>query len=325
MDEEEHTELIKYIIQRLLLAIPTLFLVSITVFFLLRVMPGDVATLLVAQDSGVINLEERDRVAEQLGLNDPLYEQYAEWVWGMVRLDPGNSFFTDRPIFGDIKQRLPVTLQLDISSLILGVVVGVPLGTISAVKRNTPVDGGVGLLASIGQSTPAFWSGSLVLLFTSRVVGWTPPFGYVEIWEDPIRNLQQFAIPVLVLGLFMAAIIARLTRSALLEALGQDYIRTARSKGLRERFIIVRHALRNALLPLVTTLGVFFTLLLSGTVILENMFSLPGIGQMLVNGVRFRDFPVVEAIVMLIAVLVLVVNLLTDLAYGFIDPRVRLT
>ena len=316
-----------YLTKRVLLFFPTLLLVTVVVFVILRVVPGDPAVLLLAgtgEDADEQYTQEQlDKLRAKLGTDRPIYVQYADWVWKMLRLDFGESYFFRSPVYDDIKERLPVTLELGILSVLLASVVAIPLGVYSAIKQNTLGDYVARVITITGLALPNFWVAIMTIFFLVLLFGYFPPLGYVSLWDNPWTNLQQMIFPAIALGTSNMAFLARVTRSAMLEVLHDDYIRTARAKGLSERVVIYRHALKNALLPVVTVSGYEFGRLISGTVIIEVIFLVPGMGRLLVTSIFNRDFPMIQAVVMLIAVIVLVLNVLMDLIYGWLNPRIR--
>jgi peptide/nickel transport system permease protein len=319
-----------YLARRLLQFIPTLVLVSLLIFLVLRVLPGDVATLVATGGAGAPETgslrAEREQIQEirtSLGLNDPLPAQYLRWLKGTATLDWGESLVSRRPVWPEVRRRLPVTLELAALTTLIAIALGVPLGIIAALRRETWLDYLVRLVALGGLSVPNFWLATLILLGGLTFFSWTPRLEYVSLWDRPLANLGQLLLPALVLAYSAAAIISRMTRSALLEVLGQDYIRTARAKGLGEQGVLYGHALKNALLPVVTVAGILFVTLAGGSVIMEQIFVLPGVGLLLLDGVRFRDYAVVQAVVLLFALGVLLVNLAVDMAYAWLDPRIR--
>jgi peptide/nickel transport system permease protein len=312
----------KYIIRRLLLAIPVLLLSSLIVFGLMRVMPGDALTALMAE-SGNVSERELQKLRKDLGLDLPYYEQYLIWLWQMVSLNPGYSIFTSEPIPVALKKSIPVTIELALLAMILGLVIAIPLGVLSATRQDKPSDYVGRLVAISGLSLPDFWLGTLVITFAAIWFGWIPPLGYVSVWESPWTNLQQFLLPAAVLGFRLSAATMRMTRSTLLEVLREDYVRTAWAKGLGERVIIYKHALKNALIPVVTIIGGQLGTLLAGTVIVETIFALPGMGRLTVEAILYRDYPIVQTNVMLVAGTLVTLNLLVDLTYAWLDPRIH--
>jgi peptide/nickel transport system permease protein len=312
----------KYVIRRLLLALPVLLLSSLIVFGLMRVMPGDALTALMAE-SGNVGERELQKLRKDLGLDRPYHEQYLIWLWQMVSLNPGDSIFTNEPIPDSLKKAIPVTLELATLAMILGLVIAVPIGVLSATRQDTTSDYVGRVVAVSGLSLPDFWLGTLVITFAAIWFHWIPPIGYTSLWESPLRNLQQFLLPAAVLGFRLSAATMRMTRSTVLEVLREDYVRTAWAKGLEGRIVVYKHALKNALIPVVTIVGGQLGTLLAGTVIVETIFALPGMGRLTVEAILFRDYPVVQTNVMLVAGTLVTLNLLVDLSYAWLDPRIR--
>jgi peptide/nickel transport system permease protein len=314
-----------YVIRRLLLFFPTIFGVSLVVFVILRIVPGDPAFVMLAgyEGEGTFTEADLERVRINLGLNDPIAIQYVKWVGGALRLDFGDSFFTNRPIWDEVRPRLPLTLQFAFMAISLAIVFALPMGVISAVRQDTWADYGLRVFSIIGLAMPTFWVAALVILALSLWFNWIPPLGYVAPWEDPWKNFVQLIFPAVALAYSTNAVTARITRSQMLEVLREDYVRTALAKGLRERVVIYRHALKNASLPVITLFGVQFAALLGGSVVVESVFSLPGIGRLLIFSINTRDFPMIQFLVTFIAFIFLSVNLIIDLLYGWLDPRIR--
>ena len=314
----------RYIAGRLLLLVPTLFGVSVIIFVIMRLLPGDVALVALGGGQGVSE-EQIAQYRRELGLDRPLVVQYVDWIWGLLRLDAGNSLLTKAPISQEMKNRLPVTGELALGAVVLSTLIALPVGILSAVYQDRGPDYFFRLFAIIGIALPTFWVQTLVRnLFLPKYVGWLPPPGYADPWEDLGKNLQQMWLPVLLLGYAQSAIISRLTRSTMLDVLREDYIRTARAKGLAEWGVIIRHGVRNALLPVITLAAIQLGTLLGGAVITESVFGLPGIGRYVLDAIRNRDYPIVQAVIVLIAGVYVVLNLIVDLIYGWVDPRVRL-
>jgi len=311
-----------YVLRRLLLAIPVLLLASLVVFGLMRVMPGDALTALMAE-SGNVSERELNKLRKELKLDLPYHEQYLHWIWQMVTFNPGQSVFTGDPIAHSLKKAIPVTLELTALAMVFGLVLAIPLGVLSATRQDKPSDYVGRLVAISGLSFPDFWLGTLVITFAAIWFGWIPPLGYASVWDSPWTNLQQFLLPAAVLGLRLSAATMRMTRSTLLEVLRDDYVRTAWAKGLAQRIIIYKHALKNALIPVVTIVGGQLGTLLAGTVIVETIFALPGMGRLTVEAILFRDYPVVQTNVMLVAATLVTLNLIVDLTYAWLDPRIR--
>ena len=315
----------KYLFRRLLLFIPTITGVALIIFFLMRILPGDVAVQILAgpQGEAEFTLEDVERLRERLGLNDPIFVQFGNWVWDFVRGDLGNSFALDRPVWGEIKRQFPVTLQLAVFSAIIIAVIAIPIGIIAAVKQDSFIDLILRTFAIIGLAMPQFFVGMLIILALSMWFRWLPPVGFQSLWEEPWKSFQQLILPALALGFHTNGLMLRMTRTQLLEVLREDYVRTARAKGLAETTVIVKHAVRNALLPVVTVAGTQIGFLFSGTIIIETLFSLPGLGRGLILALNTRDLPMIQVYIMYFALVALVANLLVDLTYAWLDPRIR--
>ena len=311
-----------YIIRRLLLIIPTLFLLGTILFMMLQFIPGDVASTLLASEENAASPEAIAELREELGLSDPLYAQYVRWLAKMVQGDLGYSVYFNQSVWDAIKPKIDVTVTLAILGVLVAIVISIPAGIFSALFRGSAFDQAVRAVSAVGMAVPAFWLGIIILLVLARYVGWAPPAQHVDLWEDPVKSLQRFMFPALILGFRSAAVISRMIRSMMLEVLSEDYVRTAWSKGLLPRVVIVRHALRNALLPVVTMLGMLFASLIDGAVVLETVFNLPGIGLHLIESVRGRDAVMVLGMVLLIGVFMMIWILLIDLSYKVLDPRV---
>jgi peptide/nickel transport system permease protein len=310
-----------YLIRRLVLLVPTLLGVTIVVFVLVRLLPGD-AVALQLQDARASAADEA-ALRSQLGLDRPVYAQYLDWLTTLARGDLGHSFRSHQPITQELANRLPVTAELGLLALLIGAALATTVGVISAVKQDTWADyaarsAAIGLLA-----VPGFWLGTLVVTLPSVWWHWTPPLRYVRLTEDPARNLTIIIIPAVILGLGLSGGLMRLVRTQMLEVLRQDFIRTAAAKGLAEHSVVIRHALKNAFIPALTALGLQVAVLVSGTVVLESIFVLPGMGRYLLESVQARDYPAIQALNLLFATLIVVTNLVVDLLYGWLDPRVR--
>lgn len=311
-----------YVIRRLLLLIPVVVVVTLVIFFVMRIVPGDITTLIM-QEGG--SAEQAARLRRELGLDQPLHSQYLQWLWGVLRLDLGTSLWTSRPIVEELALRIPVSVELALLSTLLALGLAIPLGVVSAVKQDTWVDYALRLFSIGGLSMPNFWIGLLLILFLALVVRWLPEYGYRSLWEDPWTNLQQFIWPSLAMGYRYAAVLMRMTRSQMLETLRQDFVRTARAKGLLESVVLYRHTLKNAILPVLTLAGIQFATILGGLVIIESLFALPGVGRAVVQAVSTRDYPMIQAVILLIVTVFMLVNLLVDLLYAWLDPRIRYT
>ena len=315
----------QYIIKRVLLLIPTILLVTVIVFALIRVIPGDPALLVLVGPTGEGSFTEEQlrEMQRRLGTDRPVHEQYGVWMWGVVRGDLGDSIFYERPVVLQLKEAVPVTLELAVLGMLLSFFVAVPLGVVAAIKQDTFVDHLAGLISFTGIGIPTFVVGVLMIYLLVTLFGWLPPLGYADLWKDPGKNLQQMIFPALALAFYNLAFTARVTRSAMLEVLREDYIRTARSKGLSERVVIFLHGLKNACLPVITVSGWQLARLMGGTVIIESIFLVPGMGRLLVESIFQRDYPLIQVEVLVIAAMILFVNLLVDIGYGLLDPRIR--
>jgi peptide/nickel transport system permease protein len=313
-----------YLAKRLLLIVPTLFGVAAVVFLIMRVIPGDVTLLILGGDqTGRIDPQQLAAMRHQLGLDQPIWVQFGTWLWGVLRLDFGTSLWTGQPVIEEVLIRLPLSLEVAILATIVSVLLAIPLGMIAAVRQDTWVDYVIRVGSIGGQAIPSFWVGILVILFLVIYFGWGPPLEFTPPWVDPWANFQQLVWPVATVGYRYAAVTTRMTRSTVLEVLREDYIRTAWAKGLRERAVVIRHALKNAMLPVITLVGTEFAFLIGGLVVTETVFTLNGVGRFVVDAVAHRDYPVVQALVFLIALCFVVVNLLIDLTYAWFDPRIR--
>ena len=314
----------RYVLRRVILAVPTIFASTLVVFLVLRVLPGDVALFIAlgTDASGVADEATLNAIRENLGLNRPLPVQYIVWIGNALRGEFGVSAFTHRTVAYEVISRMPLTVQLALMGQILAFAIGIPLGVVSAMRRDKAVDTIARFWSILFLAMPQFWLALMLLLFTSRVFSWSPPLGYFLLWEDPGNNMLQLGPAALVLGMGGAAIAARMTRSSMLEVLGEDYIRTARAKGLMPGAVIIRHALRNALIPVISLSAVTFAFLLAGTVILETVYSIPGLGTLMLTSIRTRDYPVIQALVLISVVVVILLNLVVDIVYAWLDPRI---
>ena len=319
----------RYIIKRLFLMIPTLIGAAVLVFCLLRLLPGDVCEVRLAGSGLYVDQEDIDICRDELGLNDPLSTQFLDFIGGYVTGDLGESMWTGQPIMHEISIRFKLSLQLAIMTTIVAVVIALPLGVISAIKQNTWIDYVVRTFSIAGIAIPSFWLGIMVILGILLITknffgaGWVPPIEYVSPFEDPLGNLSQLIWPALATGYRYSAVATRMTRSALLEVLREDYVRTARAKGLYERLIINRHALKNAMLPVVTIIAIEFAFLIGGLVVTEQVFNLNGLGKLFVDSVGNQDFALTQQLVMLIVLVFVFTNLVVDVLYAWLDPRIR--
>lgn len=311
-----------YIIRRLAALVPILIGVSLVVFFLVRIMPGNVAQLMLGPNARPEQVKALER---EFGLDRPLLEQYFDWVGGVVRGDLGNSYVRDESVGSELLDRLPITGELLILTIGVTVVLGITLGVVAATNHRRPADGILRVVSILGMSVPTFWTATLVLLLPSIFFSYAPPFRHVSFFENPWDNLREYGPPALVLGFASACGLARVIRGGLLGVLSSDYIRTARSKGLGERVVVRRHALGNAMLPVVTILGLEVAMLMGGAVIIEQVFALNGLGRLMLESVTARDYPVIQVMALYAATIFVLMSLLIDLAYAWLDPRVRLT
>ncbi len=321
----------QYIVKRILLMIPTLLGAAVLVFFLLRLIPGDICELRMAGTGGYFDKEALDICRAEIGIDQPLFMQFIDFIWGFIQFDLGTSMWTNRPIGEEIALRFELSLQVAIMATITATVIAIPLGTVSAIKQDTWVDYTVRIFSIAGIAMPSFWLGILIILgllvSTQALWGtpWMPPIQYVPLWVDPWQNLSMLIWPAVATGYRYSAVATRMTRSALLEVLREDYVRTARAKGLREKLIINRHALRNALLPVVTVIGIEFAFLMGGLVVTEQVFNLNGLGKLFVEAVTNHDYTLTQALVMVVVTVFVLTNFVVDILYAWLDPRIRYT
>jgi len=313
----------QYVVKRLLLMIPTLFGAALVIFLLMNLVPGDVALLIIGGDQGGdINTHELEKLRQQLGLNRPLFVQFLSWLWGVMRLDFGKSLWTGASVIEELMIRLPLSLEVAIAATVVSILIAIPLGTLAAIRQDTWVDYVVRVISIGGLAMPAFWTGILIILLLVIYFEWAPPLEYVSITRDPWENFQQLVWPIVTVGYRNAAVISRMTRSTVLEVMREDYVRTAWAKGLRERWVVTKHALKNAILPVITIIGTEVAFLIGGLVVTETVFTLNGVGRFMVDAIAHRDIPVVQTLVLLIAFAFVFVNLIVDLLYAWIDPRI---
>ncbi len=312
-----------YTLKRLLLTIPTLIGVAVLVFFMLRVVPGDIVEIKLRGDGGNVTQEVVDQERRRLGLDRPILVQFADYMVGLAKLDLGISMWTERPVLEEIAIRLELSLEVAILATIFATMISIPLGTMAALYRNTWIDYVVRIITIGGLSIPSFWFGMIIILSLLSLFNWLPPITFTPSYVDPIANLSQLIWPALAVGYRYCAVTARMIRSSLLEVMAEDYIRTARAKGVFEKLIISRHALRNALLPAITVMGLEFAFLIGGLVVTEQVFNLNGIGQLFVQSVARNDFMLIQGMVMVIAAYYVMINLAVDLLYAVFDPRIR--
>jgi peptide/nickel transport system permease protein len=311
-----------YIIRRLLALVPTLLFTSIIVFGSMRLIPGDVIDLMLAQND-ISTGQDRAKIEAALGLDQPIYIQYFDWAAGVIQGDFGRSLWKNTPVSQQLAERLPITFELGFLALLVALSVALPIGILSAMRQDTAADYIARSFSLLMLAIPAFWLGTLVMVFPSVWWRWSPALEYTPFFVDPIANLSHMIVPAVLLGLSISAVTMRMTRTMMLEVMRQDYIRTARAKGLTERLLVVRHALRNGLIPIVTLVGLQAPLLIGGTVILEQIFVVPGMGMMLLDAVSQRDYPVISGVFLVVGVAILLINLIVDLSYGLLDPKVR--
>jgi len=315
--------MMRYIGQRLALAVPTLLGVAVLIFLMLRVVPGDIVELKLRGEGGNVTQEAIERERARLGLDKPLAAQFADWMEGLAMLDFGKSMWTERPVVDEIGLRFELSFELAILAMVLAVAVAVPLGTVSALLRDSWIDYVVRVISIAGLAVPAFWLGMVIILGLLHFFNWLPPITFTPIWQDPVTNLSQLIWPALSVGYRYSAVVTRMLRSSIIEVMNEDYIRTARAKGMWERIVISRHAMRNALLPTTTVIGLEFAFLIGGLVVTEQVFNLNGLGKLFVQAVTRNDFTLVQGLVMLVATISILVNLAVDLLYALLDPRIR--
>jgi peptide/nickel transport system permease protein len=313
-----------YIVRRIVQAIVVLLLVTLMIFMAMRLLPGDpIYMIMTSGELNEVSTEQLEALKHQFGLDKPLIVQYFDWLGGIAHGDLGQSIVQRTPVLSEIGSRIPVTLNLSFLSLIISLIVGIPTGVVCAIRRGTWTDTIVTILANLGITVPVFWLGIMLIYLFALQLHWLPVQGYTSPFVDPVKNLRQIIMPVFCLAVFPIASVARQTRSSMLEVIRQDYIRTAWSKGLKERTIIIRHALRNSLIPVVTLSGMSLSNIVGGSVLIETVFNIPGMGRLAVNGVFGHDYPMVQGCIFIMAITILLVNLLVDISYGWLDPRIR--
>jgi len=315
----------QYLIRRILLMIPTLLGVAIVIFLLMRVVPGDIVELKYAGEGASISRETLEKERQLLGLDKPLYYQFGSWMWGLMRGNFGVSMWTGRPIMHEVSIRFELTLQLAIMAMIISVILGIPLGMIAALKQDTWADYSVRVFSIAGLATPSFWLGVLMILVLLIFFKWLPPMEFTPLWKNPAANFVQLIWPAMAVGYRYSAMIMRMTRSTMLDVLREDYIRTARAKGLFEKLILTRHALKNALLPVLSVIGMELAFLLGGLVVTEQVFNLNGLGLLLVQSIERRDYTMTQSLVLLVGFFFVMMNFVLDILFGWLDPRVRFT
>ena len=311
-----------YVLRRLLAQVPTLFFASLIVFVTVRLIPGSVIDMMMSQNDIAVG-KDRALVEAALGLDQPMHLQYFRWVGAALQGDLGRSLWQSTPVTEHLLARLPVTFELGLLAFLVGLSVALPIGVYSAIRQDTAGDYLTRSFSILMLAIPSFWLGTLVMVFPAIWWGWSPEIRYVPFTQDPLGNLSQMIIPAVILGTSLSAVTMRLTRTMMLEVLRQDYIRTAWAKGLNERLVVTRHALRNALIPVVTLIGLQAPLLIGGAVIMEQIFVIPGMGLLLLEAVSQRDYPIITGVFLIVGICVMLINLLVDLSYGFLDPKVR--
>jgi len=313
----------KFLLKRFLLMFPTLIGVAMVTFFIIRIIPGDVVELRLAGDSSAVSQEVLDQERHRFGLDQPVWKQFVSWVAGLATLDFGTSMWTGAPIWEEIRLRLALSLQVAIMATLVAVLLAIPLGIVAALKQDSWVDYAVRIFSIAGLATPSFWLGIVFILIMLIVFRWLPPMIYTPFWQNPWANLQQLIWPALAVGYRYSAVATRMTRSAMLEVLREDYIRTARAKGLVQKLILSRHALKNAMLPVMTVIALEFAFLIGGLVVTEQVFNLNGLGLLFVQAVAHRDYTLIQALVMLVSGCFIGVNFFMDVMYAWLDPRIR--
>ncbi|MFN8702117.1 MAG: ABC transporter permease [Rhodospirillales bacterium] len=312
-----------YLANRTLLMIPTLVGVAILIFFMLRVVPGDIVEVKLRGDGGSVTQETIEKERARLGLDKPMIVQFGQWMTGLATLDLGNSMWTDRPVVEEIGLRLELTLQVALMATVIAIFIAIPLGTLSALFKDTWIDYTIRIVTIAGLAVPSFWLGMIIILGLLYLFNWLPPITYTPFYVDPVANISQLIWPALAVGYRYSAVVARMVRSSIVEVMKEDYIRTARAKGVYEKLVVSRHAMRNAMLPAITVIGLEFAFLIGGLVVTEQVFNLNGLGRLFVQAISRNDFTLIQSIVMLIAVVFIVTNLVVDLLYAWLDPRIR--
>ena len=312
-----------YLANRTLLMIPTLVGVAILIFFMLRVVPGDIVEVKLRGDGGSVTQETIEKERARLGLDQPMIVQFGQWMTGLATLNLGNSMWTDRPVVEEISLRLELTLQVAVMATVIAILIAIPLGTLSALFKDTWIDYTIRIVTIAGLAVPSFWLGMIIILGLLYLFNWLPPITYTPFYVDPVANISQLIWPALAVGYRYSAVVARMVRSSIVEVMKEDYIRTARAKGVFEKLVVSRHAMRNAMLPAITVIGLEFAFLIGGLVVTEQVFNLNGLGRLFVQAVSRNDFTLIQSIVMLIAVVFILTNLVVDLLYAWLDPRIR--
>jgi peptide/nickel transport system permease protein len=326
VSEDEFTEcyMRAYLIRRLIALIPTMFFASLIVFCAIRLIPGDIIDMMISQHDLGDQEVTREVIEKALGLDVPIHVQYARWIKAIVlHGDLGNSLWKDTKVTDEIIERLPVTFELGVIALVIGLLVAIPIGVYSAIRQDTAGDYIGRSISILGIAIPGFWLGIMIVIYPALWWGWSPPIDLPSFGEDPIENLKSFIIPGAVLGFALSGVTMRMTRAMMLEVLRQDYIRTAWAKGLKEKVVIIRHTLKNALIPVITLIGLQVPILIGGTVVMEQIFVLPGMGLLMFEAINQRDYPIITGLMLFMGVFILVINLVVDMSYGYLDPKVR--
>lgn len=313
----------QYLVRRILMVIPTLLGVGILIFILMRVIPGDLAEMKYAIDGQAASDKTLQEERKRIGLDKPLWHQFGSWMWGLAQGDLGSSMWTGRPVTHEIAIRFQLTLQLAIMATSLAILLAIPLGTLAALRQDTWVDYVVRVVSIAGLAIPSFWMGIIIILILLIFFGWLPPMVYTPFWKNPGANLSQLIWPALAVGYRYSAMSTRMTRSSVLEVLREDYIRTAHAKGIQGKVILFRHALKNAMLPVISTIGLEFAFLLGGLVVTEQVFNLNGLGLLFLKSIEIRDYTMIQGLVLLVASLYILINFVLDIIYAYLDPRVR--
>ncbi|MBI5947853.1 MAG: ABC transporter permease [Chloroflexi bacterium] len=311
----------QYIVKRALFALLVLLTISIVVFTAVRLIPGDVCAIVLATPD--VDEQQCQAIREELGLDKPVVTQYFVYMGNLARGDWGTTLISKRDVWGEIRTRIPLTIELTVLSTVFAIAIAIPVGVVSAIRQDGPLDYLLRFVTIGWLSIPSFWLGTMLIIFPAKWWGYSPPIGYVDFWHDPAKNLEQLYLPAFALGLALSASLARVTRSAMLEVLRQDYIRTARAKGLSGQVVVIRHALKNAMIPVITLFGLQVGVLFGGTVVLENIFSLPGLGNLTLGAALIKDYPQVQGLVLFFAAILVLNNLVVDLSYAWFDPRIR--
>ena len=316
----------QYIARRILLLIPTMFLVSLVVFFSVRLLPGDVVDVQASQAAvagGGTTEQERERIREELGLNEPAVKQYFVWIGNVLRGDLGDSLFFKNSVWSELGRAIPVSLELAVIAVVISILIAIPMGSLAAIYQDSPIDYGTRFISVLGLSVPDFVVGTVFIVLVAIWFNWSPPFGYSAFLDDPRRNLVQFLVPGAILGLRSTSTTLRMVRSSMLEVLRSDYIRTAHAKGLSDRMVIVRHALKNSMIAPMTLIGTQIGFLIGGTFVIEQIFTLPGVGLLTLDSVNNRDYTQLQGSVLFLSTVFVMINLLIDLSYAWLDPRIR--